>query len=292
MPTYPMPLGVTAVMLPDLDFDEQLALCQELGVTHYSVRPRVIPQEQVGKPWGNWGNHKFDLTPTRLVKEGAQIAAKLKAHGMVACGTVHAISIAASDDDLKLAFEGGAAVGAGRVRVAPEPVPQGAFDYQETLKKTVAGFARAVKLAEPFKQKVVIETHCQSLATSPALALNICQNFTSQQIGTIFDLANFNFEGYVQPNLAIAVLGDYIDHVHIGGGHYFTGSYDELGFAQQTRTMGPLFSSFLHMPSWIRALHAAGRDVPLVIEDFTPGISGERRLRDTAGALKRILENL
>ena len=37
-----MELGVTGVMLPELDFDEQIALCRSLGITRYQYRPRVI----------------------------------------------------------------------------------------------------------------------------------------------------------------------------------------------------------------------------------------------------------
>jgi len=66
-----MELGVTAVMLPELDFDEQIALCQELGIRYYQYRPRIIPPDQRDKPYSNWGNHKFDLTPERLVREAA-----------------------------------------------------------------------------------------------------------------------------------------------------------------------------------------------------------------------------
>jgi len=38
MSTTTMPLGVTAVMLPELDFDEQIALCRELTKKFEQVR--------------------------------------------------------------------------------------------------------------------------------------------------------------------------------------------------------------------------------------------------------------
>jgi len=50
--SLPFPLGVTAVMLPELDFPEQLALLKKHGVTHYSLRPRNIPPGEVGKASG------------------------------------------------------------------------------------------------------------------------------------------------------------------------------------------------------------------------------------------------
>lgn len=287
-----MPLGVTAVMLPELDFDEQIQLCRRAGVSHYCARPRIIPDEQRGKPWGNWGNHKFDLTPQRLAKEAEQIRRKLEDAGLVPFGTVPVVTITDADDLVKLNLEGAAKLNAGRMRVAPTRYPQEHFDYGAELQKQIDGFGRIVELARPHKIKVVIETHCRSIATSPALALNICRHFDPDDLGVIFDIANFNIEGMLQPNLAVAVLDRYIDHCHVGGSRLQTGDYDELGFRKAGCSMCQVTEANLHIPAWIRALHAAGRHVPLLIEDYTPNKPGAWRLEDSATALKRILATL
>ncbi len=292
---FKFPLGYTAVMLPELDLQEQIALSKSLDVTHVSLRPRIVPADQVGKPYNNWGNYKFDLTPSRLVREGKEIKKQLDDAGMTVCGTVPAINTDADDAALKETFEGAAIVNAGCARVAPTGgrgyPSKGAFNYQEWLDKTVAGYAKAVKLAKPFGIKVVIETHAQLIATSPALALNICKNFSPKEIGTIFDIANFNIEGNYQPNLAVAVLGDYIDHVHIGGVKR-AGSYDAQGFRVPDRVMCPLTEADLYIPDWIRALHDAGRHVPLLVENYTANISGSLRLTESIQAIKRVVATL
>jgi sugar phosphate isomerase/epimerase len=291
-----LPLGVTAVMLPELDFAEQLALLKSLGLTHYSIRPRYIADDQRGKPWGNWGNHKFDLTPERLVKEGQQIRRQLDDAGITPFGTVPAISVDDADDVLKLSFEGAQIVGAGRVRVAPPGwagYPKGqAFNYQDVLKKTVDGYGRAVALAKPYGQKIVIETHGNSIAASPALALNICKEFSPAELGTIFDIANFNLEGNYVPNLAVAVLRDYIDHVHIGGSRRVATTYDANGFLEPGWVGCPITEAHLYMPAWLKALHDAGAHVPLLIENYQPNLPGAVRLTETAAALRRALESL
>ncbi|MCE9589924.1 MAG: sugar phosphate isomerase/epimerase [Planctomycetes bacterium] len=296
MPITTLPLGVTAVMLPDLDFDEQIALLKRCGVTHYSIRPRIIPEGERGKAWGNWGNHKFDLTPARLVKEGKEIRKKLLDAGLTPFGTVPAVTLSDSDDVLKEAFEGAAITGAGRVRVSPlnwtgYPHNQ-VINYAETVKKNVEGYQRVVTLARGYKQKVVIETHCGSIAASPALALNICRNFKPEDLGTIFDIANFNIEGAYNPNLAVAVLDQYIDHVHIGGSRRVQGLYDSAGCRQSATVQVPIGEADLYIPAWLKALHDAGRHVPLMIEDFTQNVSGALRLETSAAALHRALASL
>jgi sugar phosphate isomerase/epimerase len=290
--TSAFPIGLTAVMLPDLEFDQQLALCKELGLTHYSIRPRIIPEDQKDKPPGNWGRHLFDLTPRRLVEEAAQIRQKLTDAGMVPFGTVPTARIDQTDEELIEHFKGAQLVGAGRVRVAPLPYPNEFFDYKAELKKTIEGFKRVVKLAKPFGQKIVIETHCRSMATSPGLALNICQEFDPSELGVIFDIANFNIEGGLAPHLAVSVLNKYIDHVHIGGSKRISSNSDAQGYDVPSMRMCAMTESHLYLPAWVKALDQAGLHVPLLIEDYTPAMSGEARLRRSAADLKRIVENL
>ena len=287
-----MPLGVTAVMFPELDFNEQIALCQKTGVTHYSVRPRVIPDNAKDQPWFYWGNHKYDLTPEMLVKQGPTIKKQLEDAGLTVFGTVPTAAAAMSNDEIQVHLDGAAAVGAGRLRVGPLNVPADPFDYQSLLKQTIDAYARIVELAEPMGLKLVIETHARSLATSPGLALNICKNFTPQQVGVIFDIANYGVEGAVQPQLAVSVLKDYIDHCHVGGTKRIAGEYDALGFRNSATQMCPMTASDMHIPSWIEALRKADVDVPLIIEDYTYNVPSEIRLTNCANELNRIKDSL
>lgn len=287
-----MELGVTAVMLPDLDFDEQLALMRECGVKYYQIRPRVIPAEQAGKPWNPWGNHKFDLTPQRLVKEGKAITKQVRDAGLELWGTLPHLSIETDADEVKMHMEGAAAAEAGAARCGMPRYPDGPFDYEDFLKKIVAGYERTVELAKPFGIKLIVETHCLSFATSPALAWNICRHFDPAQVGVIFDMANFTREGEITPHLAVSVLRDYIDCVHIGGGRRLVTGVDEFGCNVIENQMAPLNQSDLYLPPWLKALNDAQLGAPLIIEDFTPNMSGADRLRDSARVLQRALAGL
>ncbi|MFC1805670.1 sugar phosphate isomerase/epimerase family protein, partial [Planctomycetota bacterium] len=165
-----MELGVTAVMLPDLDFGEQVELCASLGIRYYQYRPRVIPESQRDKPWGNWGNHKFDLTPDRLLAEGSELTKRLRDAGIEPWGTVPSCNADTPDDELRLHFEGAARAEAKCVRVAPPPYPDEPFDYSELLERAVERYGEIIEtLAAPLGIKVIIETHCRCLATSPCV---------------------------------------------------------------------------------------------------------------------------
>jgi sugar phosphate isomerase/epimerase len=288
-----MELGVTAVMLPELDFDEQVALCAELGVRYYQYRPRVIPESQRDAPWGNWGNHKFDLTPNRFLAEGAELTRRLRDAGLEPWGTVPSCNTDSPDAELELHFEGAARAEAKAVRVAPPPYANEPFDYGELLDRVVARYADIIeRLSGPLGIKVLIETHSRCLATAPGLALNLCKPFPPERIGVIFDMANFSREGEVSPVLAVSVLRDYIDCVHIGASRRLITDVDALGCKVPGHQMCRLEEGDLHAPTWLKALAAAGIEPRLIIEDFTPNMAGADRLRQSARFLHRALEAL
>jgi len=288
-----MDMGVTAVMLPELDFGEQIAQCQSLGIKYYQYRPRPIRPEQRKEPYSNWGNHKFDLTPERLVKEGAALTRRLRAAGLEPWGTLPVLSVDLPDDQVKRHVEGAAAAEAKCVRCQPFAYPDQPFDYEELLQRSIDRYGEIIeKLAEPASIKLIIETHCGCLAASPALAWNLCRHFPASRLGVIFDLANFAREGEIRPSLAVSVLGPYIDCCHIGGGRRIVRDVDPLGAKVLSHQMCSMQESDLHVPTWLKALKAAGLEPPLIIEDFTPNMAGADRLRQSAEFLHRALRTL
>ena len=278
--------GVTAVMLPEFDLPEQLSLCRELGLTHYCPRPRVIPPGQRGQAYSNWGNHKFDLTPRRLAEEGQSLRRVIEDAGCIAYATVPASHSGMADADLRLDFEGAQAVGAKAVRLNPAGYPSDkVFNYEEMLARTVERYSQLVALAKPYGVKLVMETHAGSFVASPALAWNVVRHFDPAEVGVIFDLPNFAREGNLRPTLAVSVIGRWIDHCHVGGCRRVDAAggvdgRDAEGFRRVEDRMCPLGESDLHAPTWLGVLRAAGVIVPMISEDYTPGLSGAQRLRD------------
>lgn len=284
------PLGVTAVMLPELDFEQQVKLCSELGVTHYTYRPRVIGDAQKEQPYSNWGNHKFDLTPQRLVEEGAALKAQLEAAGLTPFGTVPHTTTASSDEDIELAIKGAAAGGAGRARINPAPYPNEPFDYPAYVDAVVGKYREIVAEAQKLGQKLVMETHAHSSVAGCGLAYNICKHFDPAEVSVIFDLPNFAREGNHQPVLAVSVIGPWIDHVHIGGARRVTTGYDAKGCRTIAEQFCPMAESDMYMPAWLEALDKAGIHCPLVIEEYNQPVPGAQRLRDAVTTLRRLLD--
>lgn len=285
-----MDLGVTAVMLPELDFDEQVELCRSLGVKYYQYRPRVIPEQKRGEPYHSHGNHKFDLTPNRLLEEGRDLTAKLRDAGLEPWGTVPGVNTDSPDEQVRLHVEGAAAADARCIRLNPAPYPPGLFDYKTFVDRVVSRYEYLTeRISWPMGVKLIIETHANSLATSPGLAWQIVRHFSPERVGVIFDLPNFAREGGISPNLAVSVLSGYIDCVHIGASRRVeTEQRDEHGCRiVQSQFCAPEEGD-LHLPTWVNTLVEAGVTAPLIIEDYAHGLSGAERLTRNARFLQSL----
>ncbi|MEM1446302.1 MAG: hypothetical protein AAGF84_09620 [Planctomycetota bacterium] len=289
-----LPIGVTAVMLPELTFAEQLELCGALGVTHYVLRPRVIPEQRRDQAFSNWGNHAFDLTPQRLFDEGEGIATQLEHAGLIPFGTVPSLNLDSRDEDIDLACRGALKVGASRVRLSPGGVKGDAlFDWPKLRDRLQGRFRDALSIADAAGRdfpeappiKFTSEVHTGQPTPTAGLTRQLLEPFDPQRVGAIFDLPNLAREGLTAPAVSISVLGPYIDHCHVGGARRTANEPDAQGFTGSTTTFTSLRESDLHIPTWLRLLaeHAEslGRDIPLVCEDYTPGVPGKDRLRRT-----------
>lgn len=288
-----MNLGVTAVMLPELDFEEQIALCAELGLRYYQYRPRIIPKAEHGKPYSSHGNHKFNLTPEKFLKEGKTLTKELRQAGLEPWGTLPSASMDDPDAALRTHLEGAAKAEAGCMRMGLPAYPEQPFNYTTLLDRIVKRFAQIIEdLARPLGIKLIIETHCGSLATSPGLAWAICRHFDPHDLGVIFDIANFTREGEIRPHLAVSVLWEYIDCVHLGGGQRVISHRDELGCKVMNVQFCPLEESDLHVPTWLYALHTAGIQAPIIIEDFAFDLTGADKLRRNTAFLNKAIAKL
>ncbi|MEM9253674.1 MAG: TIM barrel protein, partial [Planctomycetota bacterium] len=217
MPPPPPVLGVTAVMLPELDFDEQIALCVETDVTAYVYRPRVIADQARRQPYSNWGNHKFDLTPRRFADEGAKLADRLEAAGLTPSGSVPAGANGDDEAAFRLDLEGAAAGRCRHMRIQLPDMPAGLFDWPGYLGATRDRLARLIELATPYGIKLVIEMHAGSAAVDAVAARDLCDGFDPDTLGLIFDLPNLSREGIRHAELTLSAIRPYIDHAHVGG---------------------------------------------------------------------------
>jgi sugar phosphate isomerase/epimerase len=62
---------------------------------------------------------------------------------------------------------------------------------------------------------LVIELSQETLLPSPELLVSVCDDVDPRAVGALYDPANMVVEGNLHPWFALAVLGDYLHHVHV-----------------------------------------------------------------------------
>lgn len=279
------PLGVSAVMLPELDFDAQLSLCQSLGIQYYVYRPRVIADDLRQERYTNWGNHRFDLTPKRLVDEGEDLSLQLASRGLSPLCTLPEIDTLTLEDELEVHILGAANAGCTRLRLNPPEYSTGWMDYETQLQSFTTGYRQAIRIARTYGIKLVIEMHVMTAACGVGLTHAIVRDFDPNELGVILDLPNLAQQGEIDAALAISVLGPWVDHCHVGAARRIDDGRDRLGCRKIRHEFCQLTDGDLHVPTWIETLAELRRPVPLVVEDFTPNVSGRDRLTRTVEQL-------
>jgi sugar phosphate isomerase/epimerase len=265
-----MDLGVTAVMLPEIDFDAQIELCVSLGIRCY----------------------QFSLPPERLVAEGKKLSLRLTRAGLVPWGTLPGVRVDDADDAIVLHLRGAAEAGAGRMLLDPPLLPPAPFDCRAALERAASRYEEVARtLARPLGIRLLVETRTGTIASSPGLAWALVGRLDPRDIGVIVDLASFAREGELAPDLAVSVLKDAIDCVHVGGSRRVVAGSDERGCKRLESQFCSMEESDLHIPSWIAAIRAAGIAPPLIVQDFSPGMSGADKLRRGARLLHSILKD-
>eukprot|EP01045_Picozoa_sp_COSAG04_P005930 COSAG04_NODE_283_length_18154_cov_432.957020_8_plen_234_part_00 len=175
-----------------------------------------------------------DVSPTNVLGKADEIKQLLADHGLSCCA--FAASCEASElDEVRLLAEGAAAVGCPLVRLGCRRYPaDGSLDYNEMFDEAVAHYAAALEVTRSFGVKIIVEMHGGTLHPSASLAHRIVSNFSSDNIGVIYDPQNMVMDGFETTPLAIQLLGDYLAHVHIGAHEPIRGELNADGVRQWT----------------------------------------------------------
>ena len=140
-----MRYSVFTVILPELTLEETIKTLSEHGYDGVEWRCRTIPEGRRDEPYSFWGNVRNDLTPERLVKEGADIAAKCRDAGLEPFA-VASYCNCYQHDDLRLVAEGCAALGARYFRVSP-PHYDVSSEYNKLYVEALENYSKAIEIA-------------------------------------------------------------------------------------------------------------------------------------------------
>ncbi len=262
-----MKYSVTSVMLPDLDLLEQCALLKGCGYDGLELRVRRIPPEHRDKPYSMWGRHKNDLPPEDFPRRAAEVRKIAADHGL-AIPAIAANAPCDALDDVKSLAEGAAAVGARLLRLGtPASLPK-EMTYHERFARAIDGYGRAIEITAPLGIRVLIEIHMGTIHCSPSLAWRLARNWSTDQIGVIYDLNNMSKVGFEEHELGLQILGPYTAHVHCGAWQVAPGETRPDGTLAWTWSNCDPGRGLMDLPEAFAALHRHGYAGYVSLEDF------------------------
>lgn len=281
-----MKYSVTTVLLPEYSLEESAELLSRVGYDGVEWRVRRIPAEQRDKPYSMWGNHKNDLTPDVLAKEGERVRRVSADHGLA----ISALASNASCTDLnevKLLAEGAAACGAPAFRLMAPSGYDRTRPYPELLEEAVEGFSKALEITRSYKVKVLVEIHMGTLTVSASQAYLLVRHFSPEDIGVIYDFNNMTKEGFETYRMGLELLGPYVAHVHIGNHAPRPDKVLPDGTQSWTWDNVSLWQGLSNLPQGMADLKAVGYGGFISLEDFR-SMPAEEKVREALDYLKRV----
>ncbi|MCJ7750072.1 MAG: sugar phosphate isomerase/epimerase [Armatimonadetes bacterium] len=281
-----MRYSATSVMMPELTLEEQAALLRRLGFDGIEWRVRRVSEEQRGKGYSEWGEHKNDLTPENFLDNAPRMRQVAADHGLAIAGIA---SNAPADDvqQVKLLAEGAKACGAPFIRVGCPHSFDGRRDYNELYAEAVEAYEAALNAISGLGLKFALEIHGGTIHPSASLAHRIVSNWDPARVCAIFDPNNMVADGFETTEIAIDLLGHYLGHVHLGGHKPVEKERDESSTMQWEWEGAALADGLYNHPRLLRKLKAVGYRGFITVEDFRQ-LPIEEKLAEGLAYLKQV----
>ena len=281
-----MRYSATSVMMPDLTLEEQAALLHRLGFDGIEWRVRRVSDEQRGKGFSEWGEHKNDLTPENFLDNAPRMKRVAADHGLAIAGIA---SNAPADDieQVKLLAQGAKACGAPFIRVGCPHLYDGTRSYNELYAEAVEAYDAVLKAVAGLGVKFALEIHGGTIHPSASLAHRIVSNWDPARVCVIFDPNNMVADGFETTEIAIDLLGHYQGHVHLGGHKPVEKERDESGTMQWEWEGAALADGLYNHPRLLRKLKAIDYRGFITVEDFRE-LPVEQKLKKGIDYLKAV----
>lgn len=263
-----MKISATTVMMPQYDMRETAQLLAQMGFDGAEWRCRHLPEGQVGQDYSPWGKVKNDFSPNNLATRGEELVALSRETGLAIVGLATAMPATELEEVRKVA-EGCAKWGIPMFRLGAPRGYNPEENYRTLLDDTIRAFEAALQITRACGVKVILEIHRNTVACSASQAYLVVRNFDPADLGVIFDIANMSLgQGYEPTAMGLDLLGDYVSHVHAGGGQPAPGERGEQGQQLWNWETVDLADSMIDVPLFCRQLAARGYQGFLSVEDF------------------------
>lgn len=277
-----MKYSVFTVGLPEMTIEEALKKMKEYGYDGVDFRVTEIKPEFAGEAPSYWRNNYCTVDVNRAEEQAEELKKLAARYGLEINALASYLTCMDDIDKIASVMRAAKKMGAGRIRVnAPKYDPE--KGYRQVLEEAVAGFRRVEEKARENGIKAHFEMHHGTITPSASAAYALAKNFDPQYIGVIYDTGNIIYEGLEEYQMALEILGEYLDLVHIKNACWLKkGEKYEADWASFT-------DGFADFPKFFKALKTTGYDGYVTFEDFSGKESSDKKLKNNLIFIKEIV---
>jgi len=263
-----MKICATTVMMPEYDMRETAECLSRLGFDGAEWRCRHIPEGQQDKDFSPWGNVKNDFSPDNLAVRGEELVALSEEFNLQIVCLATAMAATQLDEVRKVA-EGCAKWGIPMFRLGAPRGYSAEENYRDLIADTIHALGPALEITRPLGIRVLLEIHRNTVTCSASQAWSIVREFDAKDLGVIFDIANMSLgQGHEPTKMGLDLLGEYVAHVHAGGGQPVPTEHNERGQLQYRWDTVDLADSIIDVAQFCGELQARNYQGFLSVEDF------------------------
>lgn len=283
-----MKYSVFTVGLPEMTPEEALKKMKEYGYDGVDFRVTAIPTdpEILAEAPSYWRNNLCTFDIDRVDELAPEMKALADKYGL----EINALAtyLECSDDPAKIekCMKAAQIMGCSRIRVNclkydPEK------GYNKLFEEAVEGFGRVQELAKKYNVKADFEMHHGTITCSASAAYRLASHFDPKYIGVIYDTGNIVYEGLEQYKMALEILGEYLDLVHIKNAYWVKKEVD--GKEKYVADWAPFADGCTDFEAVFKALKEIGYDSYVTFEDFSSAETSDEKLKNDLEYIKKIV---
>ena len=273
-----MKYSVFTVVTPEYNLEETLSKLKEFGYDGVEWRVKELPKDLTGTETPSyWGYNRSTVDLETIEEEAENLKALAEKYGIEICALATYLGSKDSEKVEKV-LKAASKMGCPKIRVVA-PSYNGSENYNVILKRTIEEVRVLETLAKKYNVKINMEMHMGNIIPSASAAYRLVSNFDSRYIGIIYDTGNIIYEGYEQYKMALEILGEYLDHVHVKNARWVEKEKQEDGTIVWEAQWAPMDKGQAKFSQVAEALKAVGYDGYISSEDFSSEATTDEKLK-------------
>ncbi len=282
-----MKYSVFTVGIPEMTPEEAVKKIKEYGydgvewrVTSISKDPEVLAEAP-----SYWKNNLCTFDIDTIDEQASEIKALCDQYGLEINALATYLDPTDPPDKIERAMKAASIMGCPKIRVnCVKYNPE--IGYEKLFNQAVEGFKVVEALAKKYQVKANFEMHHGTITPSASAAYRMASNFDSRYIGVIYDTGNVVYEGFEEYQMALEILGEYLDYVHVKNAHWVLKEVE--GVEKYAGDWAPFTNGYADFERFLKALKAVGYDNYITFEDFSSE-SSEEKLKNNLEYIKKII---